>query len=154
MGNGFGIRCKKCGYRYMGMTGIGYLFPVEYASTVKDIREGKYGEEYQKFFTEHEEAAVDCGNCTAICTECGQIEDVKNMSVYLPKDGYKYENYVLPSDLEENFDKCMEYDHKCSKCGSKMRIISLEDEIRSGTLNCPSCGDILVEDKEVKILWD
>ena len=154
MGNGFGIKCKKCGYNYVGINGIGYMYPVEYASTVKDIREGKYGEEYRKLFEEHEDAAVNCVNCTAVCTKCGQIEDVTDLSVYLPKAGQSSDGCVLPSVLVENFDKYLEYEHKCSDCGGKMRIISIEDEIKNGVLKCPSCGEVLVEDKEVKILWD
>ena len=154
MGNGFGIKCKKCGYHYVAMDGIGYMFPVEYSDTVKDIREGKYGDEYKMFFEKHKDAAVNCGNETAVCTKCGHLDSVMNLSLYLPKDGNNSDGCVMPRVLEEDFDKCLEYDHTCSECGGKMLIISPEDEIRNGALKCPICGEILIEDKDVKIIWD
>lgn len=143
MSDGYTIRCRKCGYEFTAFLGIGMLFPVVYEETVSKIRKGKYGKEYKQFFEEHPNAAVNCENEAAVCTGCGRFECVKNLSLYLPKDENKKtgQGYKMACDLEEDYVKCMEYEHKCSVCRSPMKFIDLLEEMRNGKVSCPECGD-------------
>lgn len=141
MGSGLIVKCEKCSYRYESFTGVGYMFVKVYDDTVKEIRRGKYGKEYKKFFKEHENAVVDCSFVTALCLGCGRLERLKNMTLYLPSSPKTDGNgYVMFDEVTKGFKKCMEYDHKCSSCGESLKFIDLPEEIVKGTVKCPDCG--------------
>lgn len=154
MGSGYVIKCKECDFRYEAMLGIGMLFPNEYAETVEDIKIGLYGEEYKRFFEENNNAAVNCENEIAICTQCGKLDTIKNLSLYLPKEETaQTADYVMPDDLKSDYKKIQDYNHLCS-CGGDMRIIKFPDELFDGKINCPECGEKLMLDPMDMIMWD
>ena len=159
MGNGYLIKCTKCNYMFKAMLGIGMMYPMVYNETVADIRDGKYGEEYKKFFEKHNNATVNCEAKVAVCAECGKLETVMDLSLYLPKDDeemvYIYDDYMTPNQLKRNFKKCMTYNHQCSSCGGKMKNINLLSRLEKGTLKCPDCGEKLEMDEDsLFMLWD
>ena len=155
MGNGYTIRCKKCSYEYQALLGFGMLFPTLYENTVKGIKEGKLGEEYRKFFEEHEDAAVNCEAYVAVCTECGKFDTVKNYGVYLPK--MEYRNIgpccVTAEELEVGYNQVMKYGHKCTACGGELKVIDLFDELSKNALFCPECGGEMYLTEDL-LLWD
>ena len=153
MGSGFKIRCKNCNYEFTALLGIGSTFPVTYGQTVREIKSGMYGDKYQRFFEEHGNACVNCGETVALCTECGRLETVMDLSLYLTEDrDAEMRGYVMPRELEEFCQKEMEYDHKCSACGGSLRIIDIDAP--DVELKCPDCGGELEQDKGSSILWD
>ena len=155
MGQGYVLKCKNCDYKYTAMTSIGMLFPVEYRDTMKDIRDGRLGEEYRAFVEENPDAVVNLDRKVGICDKCGRIDTLMELSLYKPlkpSSEYREEEYVMPLELEECYIKCKDYEHKCS-CGGNIRLISLEDEGDIGLLKCPICGSAL-EIGQDRILWD
>jgi len=153
MGNGFKIRCEKCGYEFTAMLGVGMMFPTLYDETVSEIKKGKYGEEYKKFFEDNPNAAVNCERVTAVCNKCGKLDSVMDLSLYLPKDAsVKNAGYVMEEEFESDFKKCMEYDHKCS-CGGSMEIIDLLFKLAARKVKCPKCKSNMQLTPEL-INWD
>lgn len=153
MGSGFTFKCGKCDYKFEAMLGIGMLFPIEYRNTIKEIKEGVYGEEYKQFFEDHPNAAVNCEMESAVCTKCNKLQSVRNMTLYLPQDeDDDPEEYLMAEELEDNYIKCKEYEHKCPDCSSPMKIIDLLEEASLGTLKCPECGGELMLSGDLN--WD
>ena len=156
MGNGFLIRCKKCSYEYRALLGIGMLFPTVYQETVSGIKEGKFGEEYQKFFEEHPDAAVNCEAYMAVCQDCGAFDTVKSLSLFLPK---KNEEKTLTfgcltfEDLKADYKIAKKYPHKCSSCGGDLKPIDLIDELSKKAVRCPKCKDEMQLTEDL-LLWD
>ena len=155
MGNGYTIKCRKCSYEYKALLGCGMLYPTTYKDTLKLIREGKLGEDYKKFFEEHPDAAVNCENYMAICTECGKFETVKDYGLYLPKEGNGTVNVGLPlaEDLESDYKQCMKYEHKCKECGGTLKVVDLIDELSKHAVKCPKCGDKMFLTEDL-LIWD
>ena len=153
MGNGFTIRCEKCGYEFTALLGVGMKFPSEYEQTVKAIKDGIYGEEYKKFFEEHPNAAVNCELITAVCEECGRLDSVMDMSLYLPvDDSVLNAGYVTKEELESDFKKCKEYNRKCT-CGGHMRTFDLLDELFLRCIKCPQCENNMTLTEDL-VDWD
>lgn len=153
MGKGYQIKCNKCSYEFEAMLGVGMLFPSVYARTVEAINNGDYGKEYNDFFKTHNNAVVNCEKELAVCTRCNSLKAVPNMSVYLPKNGCaEAPAYVMGRDLED-YDKQLDYVHKCS-CGGDMKIVDFPDDLMNGKLVCPECGERLGFDPKNMILWD
>ena len=155
MGSGFKIRCKKCSYDFTAFLGIGMLFPSVYQNTVSEIKEGKYGEEYKKFFEENPNAAVNCERVFAVCGKCGKFDTVMDLSLYVPKkndDSIQNIGYVMEEDLKSNFKKCKSYDHKCS-CGGSMMITDLIGALVDRKVKCPKCSANMELTDEL-VMWD
>ena len=118
---------------------------------MKDIGEGKYGEERQRLYRETPYAVVDAESELFICDECGNWEVSKNLSLYAPNDpehirtkqyGIKtvdewgHVPYVMKSDLEQEYHLLKDYAHLCSKCGT---VMERADDVPF-VLPCPKCG--------------
>ena len=152
MGFGKAFKCKACGERFNAMTGIGMLFPTVYKDTVKDIRSGKYGEDWKTFFEEHPDGVVNCENELLICEECGVPKNEMNLSLYLPKEGVEdLPKLPFGDDLHEKFTLYKKYPHTCDKCGGACNIVAASKIKRAA---CPKCGGVMEEDHESVILWD
>ena len=152
MGNGKAFKCKACGERFNAMTGIGMLFPTVYKDTVKNIRSGKYGEDWKKFFEEHPNGVVNCEKELLICEECGVPKNEMNLSLYLPKEGAEdLPKLPFGDDLDEKYTLYMKYPHTCDKCGGACNIVNASKIKR---VACPKCGGVMEEDMDGIILWD
>lgn len=155
MGNGYKIKCKKCGYDYRAMLGVGMLFPSLYEKTVSEIKEGKYGEDYKKFFEDNPDAAVNCEAVLAVCEQCGNFSTVNDLSLYVPKksdDAGMNVGYVMAEELESDYKKCRSYPHKCF-CGGSLKVIDMLDELSKNAVRCPKCkGEMQLTDDFM--MWD
>jgi predicted RNA-binding Zn-ribbon protein involved in translation (DUF1610 family) len=164
MGTGYIFKCKNCRKKYSVFLGIGSLFPKVYRETLKDIDEGKYGEEWQRLYRETPYAAVDAESELFICDKCGNWNVSKNLSLYAPnepqrikekqygsknEDKLGYVPYVMRFDLEQEYHLLKDYAHLCSKCGTVMKRA---DDVPF-VLPCPKCG----ADNEMEpslVMWD
>ena len=156
MGNGYLIRCVNCNYEYRALLGYGMLFPTVYQETVEGIKEGKFGEEYQKFFEEHPDAAVNCEAYMAICQDCGAFDTVKSMSLFLPKksDGKTLNVGCLTfQDIKADYKIAKKYPHKCSSCGGNLKPIDLIDKLSQKAVRCPVCKGEMQLTPDL-LLWD
>ena len=172
MGNMIICRCNNCCFERNLNLGIGFSYPQVYNRTVERMKNGELGEEAKIFIDENPYGAVDCSLIAASCTDCGNIQSVMDLTMYIPKDlgkvkhirrrkrgiwsiAYpgKKDDYVDVNSYE-NKDLYMEYrkyEHKCDLCGGRLEIIR-DFELKSGELKCPQCGGILVI--EAGACWD
>jgi len=154
MGNGFLIKCERCGYEFTCFTGIGMMFPVVYKDIVTDIQNGKYGEAHKAFMAEHPDAVVNCERKFYMCSECGAIDTARDLSLYLPKESEPAPAYVMPNDLKGKYKKCLAYDHKCTSCNAVMKAASLPKEVEAGNVKCPSCEKPFEVPEIIEVNWD
>lgn len=163
MGDGFDFTCKKCGKRNSAFLGIGMGMLREYESTVNEILDGTWGEEYKKIVEENQLAGPDVENELYICRACGQWKAEKNMNLYVPKDPEAIWDkqygimtvrergrvpYLMRYDLEQDY-RCVKIKRHICKCGKRMHKVSL-DEI--DTIPCQYCGT--VNSVENHLCWD
>ena len=141
MGTGIGFICEICGYKVSARWGNGFLYPTVYQETVKDMTSGKHGFIAKVFFEEHPDGAINAELTLARCDNCGYYDNVKDLTMYVPKKGYvktedpesiwssaapfKGADYVSPTDLEKNYIPYQKYPHKCNCCGGDLNIIPL-----------------------------
>ena len=140
------------------------MFPAVYAETVAKGKRGELGAELQKFLLEHPDGAIDASNVVGVCKKCGALENLIDLSMYLPTEGYTPEkpkgrwsvafpaddiDYVAPSDLQGDYALFARYPHRCKQCGGEMKIFT-EETI--GRIKCPRCKLRLEETGG--ILWD
>ena len=128
------------------------LFPKEYKACLKRIKQGKYGEEWQRLALSEEYIAVDASNYLYLCGACGYWEVSPSLSLYRPKApetipdqqfGIKTVRewgevpYVMPHDLENDYIFLKSYVHHCGRCGRRMHKA---DPVGTFALPCPKCG--------------
>ena len=151
MGQGFDYRCCKCGYEFSALLGVGYAYPLTYKETMQEAREGKLGEDIKKFLEGNPQGAIDPKNVVAQCKICGEYEQVQDLSMYIPKET-KGEKLNKDIDFVVDFkDYKLEkkYDHKCSTCGGKMKILRGK---ALDSLTCPRCKSEM--ERVEGFLWD
>lgn len=177
MGHGHILQCKKCGYKLKLFLGVGFVFPKVYQETIEGAKEGKYGETVQTFLEKHPDGALNCDNVLLQCTECGNLETEKDLSMYVPKQGaepiekerwsiafpFEGADYVAPWDLDpDHYELVCRYEHKCKKCGAKMRTFSEKEmdkklgkiflEEKQTEFACPECREPLWQVGDM--MWD
>lgn len=165
MGKGYSLNCRKCGYEFSANLGAGFMFPGVYRQTMEDGREGRLGKEVRQFLEEHPDGALDCGTVILQCAACGELESAPDLSMYVPGEdspppssarwsvAFPYEGVscVAPWNLDR-YRLVRHYDHRCGRCGGKMKVINEEgferylrnDARKEPTdLRCPDCGEPL-----------
>ena len=163
MGQGAIFECKKCGYRANGFEGVGFAFPRIYQEVQRDARDGRYGREIQQFLEEHPGGQVSAERIMVVCEDCGHIESVPQLNMYVPKDGYdpaKAERgrwsvafphegavYLTGYEFSEHYTLVKKYQHICERCGGKMKRPPRDQK----EFRCPVCGEVL---EEQRIDWD
>lgn len=165
MGKGYGFKCKKCRKEFEIFLGVGMMFPDVYKSTIQEIYDGKYGEEWKILADSHEYAAIDCAYTLYKC-DCGHWEISMPLDLYEPKNkefirkkqyGIKnveewgYVPYVMSHNLATNYNLIKKYPHRCPECGNEMKKTNITDltEIR-----CPRCGNPNATESCKRINWD
>ncbi len=175
MGCGYTFSCKKCGYKLNPWLGVGFLFPLTYRETIEAAKRGEFGETVQTFLEEHPNGALNCDEVLLQCTECGSLETAKDLSMYVPPDRAEPSkvgrwSVAFPADSDscvapwelENYVLIDRYEHKCMKCGAKMKTIdqkalgkrigpSVSGESQTD-IPCPECGEKLRYIST--IMWD
>ena len=164
MGSGFDLKCRKCGYRFEANLGIGFSFPRVYRDTMKAAMDGKYGEEVRRFLMEHPDGALDCSRVLLRCGECGALDSDMDLSMYLPEEKGKPEDYIPWASWTgmEGYKLVRRYAHRCKRCGCSMNsfheneldeVMGCPSDDKSVTgLRCPDCGDYLRYDSYC--MWD
>lgn len=89
MGTGFQIKCKKCGHTRDFSLGAGFMYPKVYEKTIKEIHEGKFGNEYKELLLKHANAIVDASIYVYYCPECYKYVLEQDKTLYNPKDNQK-----------------------------------------------------------------
>ncbi len=168
MGTVYPMICDKCGHNFRASFGVGFLFPSVYAEVTVSAKSGELGAELKKFFTEHPNGAIDVSNIFGVCKQCGEFDNVKNLSMYLPADDFspaerqgrwsvafpfERAEYVAPKDLKEHYKLFAKYPHKCKHCGGEMEIFNEDDFAVKDNFECPRCHNKLVPGDEI-IFWD
>ena len=142
------------------LLGTGMLFPRLYTHTIKKIKKGKYGEEMKKFLEENPKGAINCNSEIVRCPKCGKLEEVLNLSMYVPRKNNKDtdNSYVSPWELRGKYKKVKEYKHICPKCSTVMKKVKIKyNEFGEITgvekLKCPKCDGVAEWDGEIG-WWD
>lgn len=164
MGSGYQFMSSKCNEIYGIYLGIGMLYPNVYEETVKDIKNGTFGKEWKQFYEDTENVAVDVENRIYICPDCGSWKQEKGLSLYAPNNEYAlkdvkkgfpifYGNDSIPAMFghKPEYRLVKEYEHKCDKCGIKMREA---DNRELYGLPCPKCGASPDPDQIDIMDWD
>ena len=151
MGDGYLVKCKKCGYENRVYLGLGKMFPRVYLKVVDAIRDGDYGEKYRSFFLNHKGAAVDAEKELYVCSGCRHLETDYNLSLYLNRENREPENGYWAKRFysDEKYDFIESYVHRCPECGKRMHKVR---DIEREELKCPDCGESLKT--EGRIMWD
>lgn len=165
MGQGFNMVCPKCGYGIEAWLGVGMMYPLTYEKTIAAAEIGALGEQMANFLQEHPDGAIDASYVVGRCKKCGELENLMDLSMYLPKENFKPDKpkgrwsasmpfeeaeYVSPWDLEEPYELFARYPHRCKKCGGEMKLFT-EETI--GRIKCPRCK-LRLEETAPPILWD
>lgn len=173
MGLIFGCECKKCGYQFSSLVGVGFLYPKEYSDTIEKMKNGFFGNQGKEFWEAFPDGAISCERIVVQCKDCGSLMAVPELSMYIPKDSFNPStverkvpwstafsgagyNYVSFSELENHYELFEMYDHRCSKCNSNTIIVpGFTENMIDGIdrhVRCPGCGNIL--EIEIKGSWD
>ncbi len=151
MATGFSFTCSRCKRTYSANWGIGTDFPLEYSRTLKAVKEGKYGEEWQKLYKENAGAAVDAVQYVYVCKRCGNWAEEQGLAMYVPRteSGKEPAACVYSFDLKADYRLLRQYIHRCKKCNGVMRRAE-DHELEN--LCCPVCGGAPAEPASLKNL--
>ena len=139
MGSGRGFFCTHCNYKVAARWGKGFRYPLVYQETIQGMKEGRYGNVAKAFLDEHPDGAVNAEKTLAKCEKCGKYDNVQDLTMFIPKEGYIHKvnpdqiwstsahfkdfDYVNSFDLESHYTEFKKYPHKCKYCGGAMVII-------------------------------
>lgn len=168
MGRGYGFICSQCGNEYGYGIGVGFLFPMVYEETLKEVKKGKYGEEWKNLVKNTKNIAIDAEEHLYVCKKCGTWKTEEGLSLYTPKDkkalktknndsrwavGFDFSqaSYVTSEELREYYKLLKSYTHRCPKCKARMHRATSEEAFN---LPCPKCGGKAKEDYLDIINWD
>nr|MCR5372755.1 transposase [Solobacterium sp.] len=102
---------------------------------------------------EHPSGQVSAEYIMVVCEDCGHIESVPELSMYVPEDGYDPENdpdyhgYLMGYEFAEHYTLVKTYRHTCGHCGGKMK----RPDPGQKEFRCPVCGEVLEEEG---LMWD
>lgn len=140
--------CENCGKNHYITIGGGLYFEEYSSSTVHQMKQGKFGEEYKKLVNENNNIYVDCLRRVYYCDKCENWEIKECLDVYF-SDAHSIFTHALYTS-PENFNLLKAYNHICGKCNNTMRMLN---ENEDNKLKCLSCHSELVS-KGHGIDWD
>lgn len=150
MGTGIGLKCPKCSFHEQYFLGSGMLLPVTYVEVVDEIRNGKYGSEWQDYFRTHRGAAVNVDREVYQCPHCNAIVEDYNLDLYRTVNASPFdESYFDPQGRNAGFTLIKHHPHPCPECGGQMQITDVHDQ---KSLPCPKCGTTLIYSDD--FIWD
>ena len=113
--------CSSCGFSLDAKEGNGFHYPNLYEKTKEKMINGQMGSDAKWFFEEHPDGAINVEYTMAQCKQCNNLENVLDLTMYVPKTGYIHEidpkqkwstaapyygkDYVIPYDLEKNWNQ-------------------------------------------------
>lgn len=164
MGIVLSCNCKKCGYHFGASVGVGMLYPKVYSENVTAMKEGQFGKQGKAFFETFPDGAITCENIVVQCNDCGQLMEVPELSLYIPKDGYDPTNedrsipwssgfsgkgydYISFTEIEKHYQLFELYDHRCTYCNGHTSVVSgFTESMKEGIdrhVRCPECGSMI-----------
>ncbi len=149
MGQGYEYKCPDCGYEFRAMLGIGMGYPSVYMETMEEALKGELGTQAKDFIRKYPTGAIDPANVIVRCEECGKLETVRALDMYVPKEGCEATEdgeYIV--DFSD-YDLIQRYDHRCSACNGTMKRVSVKE---MNNVACPVCSSKLV--RGLAIMWD
>ncbi|MGN0473977.1 MAG: hypothetical protein ACI4IJ_02705 [Acutalibacteraceae bacterium] len=151
MGKGYSFYCDNCKESQHFFVGFGMMFPAVYERTVKNIKRGRYGKEWQSFFETYPNGMINAYKDIYYCSECHLGKSDFNLSFYKPIDPNEPELTNISYNLDfGRYSLVKEYTHTCRHCGQRM--INANRIIWLMPVKCPKCG---VQMKyHGKVLWD
>ena len=154
MGEGYVMKCTKCGKEHHMYLGIGFLFPQEFQQVQKEAKAGRYGKRLQQILKDCPGTVVDAERDLFYCPVCGQWEVGPVLDAYIPDipaEGTD-SNYYMADDLQNSGRVRKEYSRICS-CGQKMQRWDGQKPLAELGLKCPDCGGDLEMLNDL-IMWD
>lgn len=146
MGMSYGFKCKNCDYWTWFMLGVGKGFCLEDEKFMSKVRNGDYGRELTDFLEMCPDGEIDTQLTVTVCRDCGNIENVPDLSMYIPKDG-TVKNPVDPKWFYlHGYELFERYQHKCSKCHGNADVVAKWDIEPNFKLRCPKCKIVLIPD--------
>jgi len=161
MGDGYELKCNKCGFVHYVYNGIGFRYPMVCADILKKMKDGIYGKRFMEDTKNMPYAAVhqDCN--IFICDHCGQWRNDMIIDLCVPIGEYKKREdrfcvafdypddiqYVMKFDIGSEYRVIRSKQHRCGKCHHTMRPIKKNEKLK-----CPECGTPMV--KGNTFFWD
>ena len=131
MGDLFLLSCSECGYSKHLSLGCGMFYFFTYDNTVQAAKDGTYGETYRTFFREHPDGAINAEHVIMKCDSCGEYDDPKDLSLYVPKGNMDIPEKVKRCpwlwDLIRYYKKVIQFQHVCKRCGGKLHIFRTDE---------------------------
>lgn len=140
--------CEHCGKNHYITTGGGLYFEEYSSSMLRNMKDGKFGEEYKKLVNENKNLYVDCLRKVYYCDKCENWE-IKECDDVYSSDSYSIFTHALYTNPEK-FVLLKAYNHICEKCKNSMRILN---ENEADKLKCLDCHSDLIS-KGLGIHWD
>lgn len=147
MGTILGCRCEKCNFKYSAWVGYGWLYPDWCVKTIKQIKNGMYGEHLEDFVNTFPNGGVSCETVVIQCDNCGKLNTALDLTTYVPVD----DSYVSDDrsfmlyDLNDHYIEFEKYHHKCPVCGGSARIVpGFTRNFHKETdrhVRCPNCSN-------------
>ena len=155
MGKIFTFQCKDCGHKLKFYFGISAKYPERYQEILNEALTGNLGADIQKFLIKNPAGAIDISRVLVNCDFCGKFEMVRDLSMYLPTENFQKNSFPpLPDDLQKNFVKFADFQHKCSYCGESVKIITEKNFYDEKIiLKCPNCDSEMFPKKSAKKNW-
>ena len=160
MGNGFVIKCEKCGFKHNYDIGIGFLYPEVCEDILNSMKLGNFGDELMRLANTIPNVAVHQCRAVFVCDDCGswRVDDVidlcspiakkkRFMGLFRTKEEIHTDKpYVMDAEIGHFYKVIHSVERRCTCCQQKMRAVA-EDETIKQKLKCPECGEILtIED--------
>ncbi|MCQ2449075.1 MAG: hypothetical protein MJ132_02645 [Clostridia bacterium] len=110
-------KCKECGTGYSTVTGIGARHSEIQNRMLADVRDGKYGEEWQKKSLEEDFSYVDASQGVYVCPNCKRWVNEYDVSL-LYEDGRR-ESLVRTCECGAQMQRTDSIYLECPDCKTK-----------------------------------
>lgn len=149
MGWGGTLICKHCNYRFPFSVGWGFMLPYLCEEILKDIKHGKYGDEFKNDALSHPSAVVRQSYEIYVCKKCGKLHSGEKIELWNPIIEQENDKhfYISKDKLEATHQLIHHLVYHCDYCGEEMVELTDYEEIK-----CPHCKSTLIVEED--ILWD
>lgn len=130
MGQGFTVRCMKCGDESHYLQGIGFRYYAFLQEVKEEVKAGKYGKEAQAFITEYPDCDFNARNEVYYCKDCKYLKQGVEINMTYGDKSFKNQYRCgkcrkvimkpLKIDTERQYKKLIQI--PCRKCGDSEHI--------------------------------
>lgn len=161
MGDGYELKCKRCGFTRDIYDGIGFGCPMVCAEILEEMKKGAFGKHFMEDANNIPHAAVHQERIIFVCDYCGEWREDTVIDLCAPIGEYKEREgrfsvaidypssiqYVMSFDIGREYKIIRSKQHRCGKCRHEMRPIKNNEKLK-----CPKCGIQL--EKGDSFCWD